>query len=249
MTAWILTDSKGIPLSRSMYELMEGFEHIGEEIQFYTAADIFAENIPYTDDNIVVGHNDHCIRHVEKISGKKYTPIDYPSALKSYLYRDIEQYTLGWLRDRINQGFVTEDNPVFVKTIKQKYITGFVCNGMSDYVSHCSGYDDDVKIHVSEVLDIISEYRVYVHWHDVVDCRRYKGDWSVAPDKKVIDNMLDLLKNENMPCSYSIDVGITDFEDTFLVECNDGFALGNYGLCPSIYAQMHRDRWFQMVNS
>jgi len=60
--------------------------------------------------------------------------------------------------------------------------------------------------------------------------------------------MLYALRDAKMPIAYSIDVGILESGETILVECNDGFALGNYGVPARRYAEMHRDRWYQMVN-
>jgi hypothetical protein len=59
--------------------------------------------------------------------------------------------------------------------------------------------------------------------------------------------MLYALRDAKMPVAYSIDVGVLADGRTALVECNDGFALGNYGVGARVYAEMHRDRWYQMV--
>ena len=53
-----------------------------------------------------------------------------------------------------------------------------------------------------------------------------------------------------MPITYSIDVGVIDTGtslETAIVELNDGFALGNYGLIPRRYAEISRDRGYEIL--
>jgi hypothetical protein len=248
MTAWIMVDSRGVPTTRNMYALYDGFKELGEEIKTYTAAAIFDESIPYTRDNIVVGHIDQCRRHVKKITGLDVPNIDYPLELCPYYGRKIWKKTLGDVYDSIveNDGFI---EPLFIKSIQQKYFTGFVCRSFEDYSKNCSGLDYKTEIFASEVVKFVSEYRTYIHRHNIISCLRYKGDYSKAPNKQTVEAMLKSLDNAHMPIAYSIDVGIIENGETILVECNDGFALGNYGLGSRDYAEMHRDRWYQMVNS
>ena len=40
------------------------------------------------------------------------------------------------------------------------------------------------------------------------------------------------------PAGYSLDVGVTESGETALVEVNDGFSLGTYGLDPIEYAKL-----------
>ena len=59
--------------------------------------------------------------------------------------------------------------------------------------------------------------------------------------------MLSILNNSDMPISYSLDVGVDDQGDTLLVEVNDCYALGNYGLDATTYTNMLYDRWKEIV--
>jgi hypothetical protein len=246
MTAWIMVDSAGMPYTRNFYDLYSGFKELGEEIKTYTAADIFSETIPRTEDNIVVGHIDQCRRHIKEITGQVVPDLDYPVELAPFMKRTVKKATLGDIYDRVTVDDSIE--PIFIKSKDQKQITGFVCKNFSDYSSHCGGLDYKQEIYTSEVLDFKAEYRTYIHRHDIVACLRYKGDYSKAPDKETVNAMLYALRNARMPIAYSIDVGIISTGETVLVECNDGFALGNYGIGARVYAEMHRDRWYQMIN-
>ena len=58
--------------------------------------------------------------------------------------------------------------------------------------------------------------------------KHYSGDWSVVPDTTVIKNAI--ADFTTCPDSYGIDFGITDNGETVLIEVNDAWTLGCYGL-------------------
>ncbi|MEO0962754.1 MAG: ATP-grasp domain-containing protein, partial [Pseudomonadota bacterium] len=45
------------------------------------------------------------------------------------------------------------------------------------------------------------------------------------------------------PVSYAWDVGVVDHGHTQLVEINDSYATGAYGLAPALYASLIDARW------
>jgi hypothetical protein len=245
MTAWIMVDSAGMPFTRNFYDLYQGFKELGEPIETYNAADVFTEKIPKTEDNIVVGHIDQCRRHIKSITGKDVIDLDYPKELLPFMGRTFYESTLKEVYDNVTSD--EQVKPVFVKSKDQKHITGFVCNNFTDFTRNCTGHELNKPIYISDVVDFKSEYRTYIHRHNIVGCIRYKGDYSLAPNKTIVEDMLYALRNTKMPVSYSIDVGVTSTGETLLVECNDGFALGNYGIPARLYAEMNRDRWYQMI--
>lgn len=246
MTAWIMVDSAGMPFTRNFYDLYQGFKELGEEIKTYTAADVFTDTIPRTEDNIVVGHIDQCRRHIKAITGQDVPDLDYPIELIPFMKRKVAKTTLGEIYNRVTSDEVFE--PIFIKSVDQKHITGFVCSNFTDYSRNCGGSDYSKQVYTSEVLDFKAEFRTYIHRHDIVACLRYKGDYDKAPNRETVEEMLYALRNVKMPVAYSIDVGIIATGETVLVECNDGFALGNYGVSARRYAEMNRDRWYQMIN-
>jgi hypothetical protein len=50
------------------------------------------------------------------------------------------------------------------------------------------------------------------------------------------------------PVSGSIDVGVTKDGKTVLVEVNDSYSLGNYGIGSILYARMIEERWRELRN-
>ena len=51
------------------------------------------------------------------------------------------------------------------------------------------------------------------------------------------------------PAAYTVDFGIPSTNETVLVELNDGFAIGNYGLADYLYARLLEARWDELVSS
>ena len=103
---------------------------------------------------------------------------------------------------------------------------------------------------VSDVVDIVSEYRVFVHRHEVQDVRRYSGDYKVFPDIQTIDKMVrELERDKNTPIAYTIDVAVIKEkgrERTVLIEMHDFFSIGLYGFdsykLPYMFSQWHYEK-------
>jgi len=49
------------------------------------------------------------------------------------------------------------------------------------------------------------------------------------------------------PNAYCLDWGVLQDGRTVLVEMNEGYAFGHYGLNPISYARMLSARWFEMT--
>ncbi|WP_238996654.1 ATP-grasp domain-containing protein [Paenibacillus pinistramenti] len=51
------------------------------------------------------------------------------------------------------------------------------------------------------------------------------------------------------PNGYAVDIGLTDKGETLLIEVNDGYALGQYGLNTLDYAKLLSARWSELTNT
>ena len=78
-------------------------------------------------------------------------------------------------------------------------------------------------------------WRVFVRYGKILDIRPYKGDWKVHYAPSVIEDAIKAYTTA--PNSYGIDFGVTSGGETLLVEVNEGYALGCYGLFPHLYAK------------
>jgi hypothetical protein len=124
-----MVDSKGMPFTSNFDALYRGYRDLGVEIKTYNAAEVFEETIPYHKDHIVTGHIDQCRRHIKNITGKDIPSIDYPENLIKFMNRNFAKTTL----DTVYKRVVSEEaiEPIFVKSVSQKYITGFVCKNFN----------------------------------------------------------------------------------------------------------------------
>ncbi len=79
----------------------------------------------------------------------------------------------------------------------------------------------------------------------LIGLKHYKGDFGIIPDTTIINKAIKQYKSS--PIAYSIDMGILSNGDSVLVEVNDFFALGSYGLDPILYARGIEARWNEIV--
>lgn len=54
---------------------------------------------------------------------------------------------------------------------------------------------------------------------------------------------------ESAPNGYAVDIGLTDKGETLLIEVNEGYALGHYGLNALDYAKLLSARWAQLTRT
>lgn len=162
-----------------------------------------------------------------------------PAELLPHYGRRLWTSTLGALR-------VHEGHPVFIKPLHQvKAFTGHVRGGLLSGLAETGYLPDDFEVVCSDVVDFTSEYRLFVHDGLLVDARPYRGDFTVPVD---FDVALQCVRDyKSAPVAYSLDLGVTRDGQTLVVEVNDAWALGGYGIAAVPYAQMVCSRWEQMV--
>lgn len=239
-----MVDDAGVPVDSNMYALLDGFRDLGEEIRLYRRDEYLADTIPASPDHITVGYVEVARRQFRRMAVPEPADLDYPSVLSAFLGRVIVRSTVGAVR----RGDVPSKGPVFVKPVRHKQFTGFVYRSERDFL-RIDAADDSDEVWLSDVVALRSEYRCYIHVHEIIDVRRYAGDFKVMPDFGVLDRMLKATGDAPLPLSCCLDIGVTVDGRTILIEANDGFAMGNYGLPARKYAELLRDRWNQIVAS
>ncbi len=174
-----------------------------------------------TKDDIIVGSVECTIKFFNylKVDVPRY--LGYPDELKEFLGRNIEVCKLSECGN---------DFPYFIKPYSDiKKFTGGVMEKQSyiDNIKFFDKVDDDYLVYKSEVVDIISEYRVFCSYGKIYDARFYQGDFTKIVDFNVVEDIIS--KYKNPPSAYTIDVGLTSDGKTILVEINDMWAIGSYG--------------------
>ena len=139
-------------------------------------------------------------------------------------------------------------DPVFVKPMEHKLFTGFVFDGCAGARMRLATHESSTQVWVSDVVEFVAEYRVFVLDGEILDARRYTGRWDVAlPFRSEIERAVR--EYAGAPRAYALDFGVTGDGAQLLVEANDGFALGNYGLSSIPYAKMIDARWEELTRS
>lgn len=170
--------------------------------------------------------------------------LGYPDQLKEFLHRKMH---ISDFKD------ISEDVfPYFVKPVDGvKDFTGTTVENKKQFTILKQYYPltDDTKLYVSDLIDIKSEWRCFVHKGELKGMHWYKGDFSMFPDLGEIIKMIKSYKK--CPVSYTLDVGIiykTGTELTCLVEINDFWAIGSYGFDAKTYVRMIIDRFQEIAN-
>jgi hypothetical protein len=136
---------------------------------------------------------------------------------------------------------------IFIKPVEGgKLFTGVVINDIKDF-RICVGAQLDTEVWCSNIVNFISEYRCFIRYSEILDIKCYKGDCFIVPNKEILLNIVQDYKDA--PNAYSIDLGITNKGETFLIEVNEGYSLGSYGLNSIKYAKLLATRWAELTNT
>jgi len=142
----------------------------------------------------------------------------------------------------------------FVKPIRNKVFTGKVISSINDLIG-CGNCHGNYEVLVSEAINIKAEWRCFILYDEIIDVRPYgmlidpkRKSHLYHYDKNVLQDMLNEFMNiENRPSACSMDICVTEEEKTLLMEFNDAYSLGYYGLAPILYAKLISARWSQIL--
>jgi len=169
----------------------------------------------------------------------------YPVPLKRYLHRSISSITLGTLRSLARDGL---DAPLFIKPkSKTKLFAGKVIYTESDLysLSHLSA---KTNLYCSNVVSWLSEFRVYVVHGQIRNISFYEGDARFELESDIVEQAVSELYDSKFgPAGYALDFGVLADGRTALIEMNDGFALGAYGVSAKDYTDLIMARWQELL--
>lgn len=223
------------------YSAYEGFSHLSYPIKLFD--DVDSIPLRFNDEGrlpLVVGCIESVERFFTRIGVTIPEPMHVPHELMKYAQRVIKYMTLGEFKK--NKDIKT---PIFIKSKKLKLFPSGVINSMSYKNDLMFPHPDDTQVIVSEVIDIVSEYRCFIRKGKLVGIKNYSGDFKVFPDISYIESMISDYKNS--PIAYTMDIGIISSGEVVLVECNDAWSVGTYGLDGETTARFFIDRWIQLT--
>ena len=168
-------------------------------------------------------------------------------SLRKYLKRSVWESSI---RKLVMESHHKDVSNVFVKPkSKAKLFTGFVINSNLD-LFRLDGIAKDTDLYCSSVVNWLSEYRVFVIKSKIVGIKHYDGDERLKLNIEVVESAIsDFEKSNQRTDAYGIDFGILDDGTTALIEWNDGFALGSYGLEKEIYTELILTRWEELLTN
>lgn len=228
----------GLPLTENGYAAWHGFEQLGCHLRPFESLDELRQQLRLGD--CVVGYIADALFALDHLDVPRPASIDYPPELAAFYGRRLWADTLGSIADH------PEKWPVFVKSVAQKGFTGRVIASTRDLIGTAEQHQNR-PVFCSEVVEFVSEWRGFVRHGCYADARRYAGRWDVFPDPAVMQAALAAWPG--CPAGCSIDFGVTADGRTLVVECNDGFALGHYGLNSLLYAKLISARWHELAGA
>lgn len=224
----------------------QGLQHIGYGVTWFDEED--AGSLDLTKDTLVVGFIEVVREAVQRVTGTKPPVINYPSELKGFTGRWIATDPIGTVRNMPTLW------PIFIKPADDiKSFSGRVVRGVLDLVA-TAHLPDDATIFRSQVVEFLSEYRCFVINRSIIGVRHYKGDPLIFPNVDRIQQMVQAWPSA--PRAYCLDVGVVrqggasdGALQTVLVEVNDAYSAGDYGLDPLFYARFVEARWCEMTGA
>jgi hypothetical protein len=228
--------------SEACYTAYKGFMHLGYPLDFFEWDELRGECLPLDRLTLVVGGAVAVRTAFRQIGVESPRPLNLPEQLLPFAGRRVWDTTLGVVRRdaRLGRGL-----PIFIKPLLDtKSFAGCVIEGETglDRMGH---FEDNLALQAAEPITFDSEWRYFVHRGVIVGLAHYRGDWSVVPDSGCVREVV--LAYTPAPVAYSLDLGVSLEGRTLVIEANDAFALGPYGLDAVVYARMLEDRWLEIV--
>lgn len=229
------------------FNAWQGFVERGYEVRFADWTMMASDSVAVDRETITVGSVAFVRRALRRI-GIEPAPLGYPARLQGYLGRRVWPTTWGEVRARIGEEGEADAGPVFVKPREQdKAFTGYVVSAFRDLI-RTAGWPDAMPLWAAEPVQFASEWRYFVCEGEVIGVGHAKGDPFRYPKPDVVRAAVEDFAPE-APAAYGIDFGVTDGGATLLVEVNEGFSLGCYGLGPLAYSGLLIARWRELAGS
>jgi hypothetical protein len=213
---------------------MYGAIETGQDYRLITYEDLVTSRLLVTKNNLFVGSVEF-MRAVFNLVG-----VDDPRVPENS-NRPFEVITLGEAKSRAKSG-----EKLFIKPFEIKLFTGFVIDQMQH--TSINGIPDGTKLMAYKPFEhrIESEWRCYIFNNRVEYIGNYSGDLYVNIDGSYLNKVINENKDK-FPCAYTIDIGVLSNGENVVIEYNDMWAIGNYGMPNDIYLRMLKKRYQEIL--
>jgi hypothetical protein len=236
----------GEPITVSNANLSYWFRFKGYEVLEFTTTELRSGDIDYhligDADNTILCGGVGTVREALERAGRPAPPnLDLPVSVRFWANRLVWESTMGEIRHGVMNGA----DPVHVKPRDRgKLFNGTVIASFKDLIPSASVPDDEPVL-VQGIVKFVSEWRATILRDRIINVAHYKGDPLQFPHSATMTCALNDF--EERPIGFSMDWGVTEDGETALVEVNDGFSLGNYGVRGCDYVAMIEARWRQLM--
>lgn len=200
-------------------------ERIGNDFNYITVDKPSSIDIENAINYIPVGSVEFVSEFLKYVHNIDYNPINIPKCLQQpeYLCRR-------YMDDFTGKELIFENPKDWF--VKERY----KLKGLTDRLDFIQ---DQIKPEthyiVSDMVDIVSEWRVFVHRGKILSVKNYSGDFWVMPDQSVIEDIIS--EYEGAPIAYTLDVAViknpthynNPLHQTVIIEIHDYFSCGLYG--------------------
>lgn len=149
-------------------------------------------------------------------------PIEVPKALqtKEFLKRD---YSI------VSYKEIPKDGNYFIKDVSKLKQFSFSGNMDSLFQNYSDKLNDSHLYQVSENVEIVSEYRCFIHNDKIVCINHYDGDPTIFPDISTLNKMICMyMFDKERPKAYSLDIAIIKDKGTAVIEVHPWVSVGLY---------------------
>lgn len=188
--------------------------------------------LPNSERWMPVGSVEFCLAAMRHQGIKEPAPIDYPECLQAFQASVHRLVPYGEIAAILLSG------KIHAKPAQTK---------LSE-----SQWEQETPFLVADWHSFWPEYRVYVLFGEILGIGRYDNlETEQYPDMGCVQEMVSIYQKNGAPAGYGLDVGISVRDGrTYLVEVNDGWALGYYkGSCSEQdYLRLIEARWEEIAD-
>lgn len=229
-----------------VFTAYEGLLHRrGEPLEIKYYDDI--NEVPKSFDNMVIGCIEDTVSYLTRLGVTVPPAMNVPEALMPFtLSRKLRVM-------KIEEFFETPLAPVFVKPVQIKQCQSGLIKSDNMKRLVLSDAPAGIDVLVSEPLDIINEYRVFIHNKKIIGIRQYgmvekESHLFAFLNIHFVYGCLNLMNEaNNTPVSYTMDFAILRDGPTEVIECNDGWSVSPYGLDASLFIEFLISRWHELI--
>lgn len=244
-TAWVQVDDQDDKLwwSENCFHAAVGLTKLGWTVKRFKASNLY--NLPLTKRTLVKGGVGIVRKALDIIGAPQPPNVDIPKSLKKHAHRETWKTTLGAIRK--------SHGAVFIKPLHvQKAFHAMLVTAYTTRKDILPGLPDSFKVLAQDPVSFDGEWRAYVLNRKILGVKGYSGPlYGERPKRSFFQQLIR--EYEDQPVAYAIDVGFIVrpglVKIPSLVEVNEGFSLGNYGISRVDYARMVEARWKEMVKS